>query len=272
MQYAPDGIPVAYDADEKTVTVLEASPRTISARHPRVAGTPDHHRPGRGRLPARRVAGRDEPGTDRCRANRFGEAGTVYEVVGSTDGLSDVFVVPTPPRSRSPTAAASASTTAATRMSTQTAPSSPGTRAVRRGRGSGRSTARSSSATTRPARLSRSPRSRPSARDCAAATSGRWSTGASSCSSTTGPGRRPPGCSTLTTAHGPRPSSATRSSRRSIPPGPCSPGIRRRSPSTSSPSTRRSLKAVTGRPRVAGAQGFGDAAGGGSGFEVAHDR
>ena len=94
VQYAPDGIPVAYDADEKTVTVLEASPRTIPLDIPESQGRLIAIGPDEVAYLLVVSPGETSPGRIVAVPSGSAEAGTVYEVVGSTDGLSDVFVVP----------------------------------------------------------------------------------------------------------------------------------------------------------------------------------
>jgi hypothetical protein len=92
VEYAADGLAVAYRAESKTITVLEATPRTVSLD---IAET-------RGRLLA---VGPDEmaylvvdsaeegyPGRILGVALGAEQAGTVHEVVGPTNGLGNVFV------------------------------------------------------------------------------------------------------------------------------------------------------------------------------------
>ena len=94
VEYTADGLPVAYDADQKTLTVLEASPRSVPLDFPESQGRlltvgPDD-------VAYLLVESPGETNSGRIVAVPTGsnEAGTVHEVVGSTDGLADVFVVP----------------------------------------------------------------------------------------------------------------------------------------------------------------------------------
>ena len=94
VEYTADGLPVAYQADQKTLTVLEASPRSVPLDFPESQGRlltvgPDD-------VAYLLVESPGETNSGRIVAVPTGsnEAGTVHEVVGSTDGLADVFVVP----------------------------------------------------------------------------------------------------------------------------------------------------------------------------------
>ena len=94
VRYTAAGIPVAYDADEKTVTVLEAPPRSITLDIPESVGRlitvgPDD------------VAYLLVEPTEETNAGRIlavptsgDEKGMVHEVVRPTDGLGFVFVLP----------------------------------------------------------------------------------------------------------------------------------------------------------------------------------
>ena len=94
VQYAADGLPVAYDAAAKTVTVLEASPRIVSLDIPESQGRLITVGPDQVAYLLVESPGVTNPG--RIVAVPIGskEAGTVHEVVGSTDGLGHVFVAP----------------------------------------------------------------------------------------------------------------------------------------------------------------------------------
>ena len=94
VQYAADGLPVAYDADEKTITVLEASPRTVALDIPESQGRLITVGPDEVAYLLVESPGATTPGRIVAVPTGSNDAGTVYEVVGSTDGLADVFVVP----------------------------------------------------------------------------------------------------------------------------------------------------------------------------------
>ena len=93
VQYAADGLPVAYDADQKTLTVLEASPRTVPLDIPESQGRLITIGPDEVAYLLVETPGSTNPGRIVAVPTGSNDAGTVYEVVGSTDGLGDVFVV-----------------------------------------------------------------------------------------------------------------------------------------------------------------------------------
>ena len=93
MQYAADGLPVAYHPDSKTITVLEATPRDLTLDIPETWGRiitvgPDA-------VAYVLVESAAEPYPGRILAVPIGgeQAGTVHEVVGPTDGLGSVVVL-----------------------------------------------------------------------------------------------------------------------------------------------------------------------------------
>jgi hypothetical protein len=94
VQYAADGLPVAYHPGSKTMTVLEATPRDIALDLPESQGRlltvgPDG-------VAYLLVESPDEPYPGRILAVPTGadQAGTAHEVVGPTDGLGLVVVAP----------------------------------------------------------------------------------------------------------------------------------------------------------------------------------
>jgi hypothetical protein len=94
VQYAADGLPVAYDPESKTITVLEATPRTITLDIPEPQGRllavgPDA-------VAYLLVESPDSPYPGRILAVPTGaeQEATVREVVGPTEGLGSVVVVP----------------------------------------------------------------------------------------------------------------------------------------------------------------------------------
>ncbi len=94
VQYAADGLPVAYVADEKTITVLEASPRTVALDIPESQGRLITVGPDEVAYLLVESPGAATPGRIVAVPTGSDDAGTVHEVVGSTDGLGHVFVVP----------------------------------------------------------------------------------------------------------------------------------------------------------------------------------
>jgi hypothetical protein len=95
VQYAADGLAVAYHPESKTITVLEETPRTVSLDIAETQGRllaigPDE-------VAYLLVESAEEPYPGRILAVALDadEAGAVHEVVGPTDGLGSVVVVPT---------------------------------------------------------------------------------------------------------------------------------------------------------------------------------
>ncbi len=94
VQYAADGLPVAYDADAKTLTVLEASPRSVPLDIPESQGRLITIGPDEVAYLLVDSPGVTNPGRIVAVPTGSNGTGTVHEVVGSTDGLGDVFVAP----------------------------------------------------------------------------------------------------------------------------------------------------------------------------------
>ena len=94
VQYAADGSPVVYDAAGRTVTVLEASPRTVSLDIPESQGRLITVGPDQVAYLLLETPGVTNPGRIVAVPTGSTEAGTVHEVVGSTDALGHIFVVP----------------------------------------------------------------------------------------------------------------------------------------------------------------------------------
>jgi len=93
VQYAADGLPVAYQTDSKTITVLEATPRDLILDIPEPRGRILSVGPGG--VAYLLVESAVEPYPGRILAVPTGgpQAGTVHEVVGPTDGLGSVVVL-----------------------------------------------------------------------------------------------------------------------------------------------------------------------------------
>ena len=94
VQYAADGLPIAYHADQKTLTVLEASPRSVPLDIPESQGRLITVGPDEVAYLLVETPGATNPGRIVAVPTGSNVAGTVHEVVGSTDGLGNVFVVP----------------------------------------------------------------------------------------------------------------------------------------------------------------------------------
>jgi hypothetical protein len=95
VQYSADGLPIAYHAGSKTMTVLETTPRELTLDVPETLGRimavgPDG-------VAYLLVESADAPYPGRILAVPTGgpQAGTVHEVVGPTDGLGSVVVLTT---------------------------------------------------------------------------------------------------------------------------------------------------------------------------------
>ena len=93
MQYAADGLPVAYHPDSKTITVLEATPRDLTLDIPEPRGRIVTVGPDGVAYLLVESAVEPYPGRILAVPTVGAEAGTVHEVVGPTDGLGSVVVL-----------------------------------------------------------------------------------------------------------------------------------------------------------------------------------
>jgi hypothetical protein len=94
VQYAADGLAVAYQPESKTITVLEATPRTVTLDIAESQGRLLAIGPDKVAYLLVESAEAPNPGRILAVATDAGQAGTAHEVVGPTDGLGSVVVVP----------------------------------------------------------------------------------------------------------------------------------------------------------------------------------
>ena len=94
MQYAADGLAVVYLPESKTLTVLEATPRTVTLDIAESQGRLLAVGPDEVAYLLVESAAEPNPGRILAVATDAEQAGTVHEVVGPTDGLGSVVVVP----------------------------------------------------------------------------------------------------------------------------------------------------------------------------------
>jgi hypothetical protein len=94
VQYAADGLAVAYHPESKTITVLEATPRTLTLDVAESQGRLLAVGPDEVAYLLVESAEAPNPGRILAVATDAEQAGTVHEVLGPTDGLGSVVVVP----------------------------------------------------------------------------------------------------------------------------------------------------------------------------------
>jgi hypothetical protein len=94
VQYAADGLAVAYHPESKTITVLEATPRALTLDIAESQGRLLAVGPDEVAYLLVESAEEPNPGRILAVATDAEQAGTVHEVVGPTDGLGSVVVVP----------------------------------------------------------------------------------------------------------------------------------------------------------------------------------
>jgi hypothetical protein len=95
VRYAADGLPIAYHPESKTVTVLEATPRDVALDIPESQGRLLTIGPDAVAYLLVEAADEPHPGRILAVATGGGQAGSVHEVLGPTEGLGSVVVVPT---------------------------------------------------------------------------------------------------------------------------------------------------------------------------------
>ena len=93
MQYAADGLAVAYHPDSKTITVLEGTPRDLTLDIPETRGRIMSVGPDGVAYLLVESAVPPYPGRILAVPPGGPQAGTVHEVVGPTDGLGSVVVL-----------------------------------------------------------------------------------------------------------------------------------------------------------------------------------
>jgi hypothetical protein len=92
VDYAADGLPIAYDGASKTLTVLEPTPRAITLDIAESTGRLIAVGPDAVVYLLVESTDADVPGRIIAVATAVETAGTVHEVVGRTNGLGSVFV------------------------------------------------------------------------------------------------------------------------------------------------------------------------------------